>query len=45
MTRKTVTSFVLALCTAVLLFATAGWAADDKDKSDIETLFSATFTV
>ncbi len=36
MTRKTVTSFVLALCTAVLLFANAGWAADDKDKSDIE---------
>jgi len=33
MTRKTVTSFVLA---TVLLIATAGWAADDKDKSDIE---------
>ena len=29
-------SFLLALGAAVLLFGTLGWAADDKDQSDIE---------
>src|SRR5437879_12124782 len=34
--KGAVTSFLLALSAAVLLFGTLGWAADDKDKSDIE---------
>ena len=34
--KGAVTSFLLALSAAVLLFGTLGWAADDKDQSDIE---------
>ncbi len=34
--KGAVTSFLLALSAAVLLFGTLGWAADDKDQSDVE---------
>ncbi len=41
-----VTSFLLALSTAVLLFATPGWAADDtKDQSDIDKRIQNAATV
>jgi len=38
MTRRTgaITSLILTLSTVLLVFATASWAADDKDQSDIE---------
>ena len=38
MTRRTgaITSFLLTLSAVGLLFPTAGWAADDKDQSDIQ---------
>src|SRR6266576_6121942 len=34
--KGAIASFLLALGGAVLLFGTLGWAADDKDQSDIE---------
>ena len=42
-----VTSFLLALSTAVLLFATTGWAADDanKDQSEVEKRIQNAATV
>src|SRR5260370_10358939 len=38
MTRRTgaITSFLLTLSAVGLLFPTVGWAADDKDQSDIQ---------
>ena len=36
MTRSAIASLFLALSTVVLVFATASWAADNKDQSDIE---------
>jgi SH3 domain-containing YSC84-like protein 1 len=47
MTRRSgaITSFLLVVSTVVLFFPTRGWAADDKDQSDIEKRIQNAATV